>query len=254
MAQLDAHPLALCWPEISPADMELLVEDVREKGVLEPVVIYDGQILDGRHRYAAALTAGVDCPQVEYQGTDPVGFVQSKNSYRRHISKLERTAALDKMMEWQSAAVGSPTPTHQDLAAAADVSINTARRARHVNQVARGEEPSAPSIGAEMNQTVRVNSVRDRESRVMDRLETAEEMVRFYEDKYGPEPVSEQQRMEADIARIKSLRMQMQEWQQRYEDERKLRLRVERERDTARERNRQLEMQLLSLGEATDDA
>ncbi len=57
---LEPHPLNLeLVPEMAPEEFEALVEDVREKGVLQPLEILKGTnlILDGRNRWKAAIEA-----------------------------------------------------------------------------------------------------------------------------------------------------------------------------------------------------
>lgn len=98
---MDRHPLSKAWPDMLPAEKEALREDMKKNGVLEPVVQYDGMVLDGWHRYAQATAAGIECPVVEYAGDDPVSFVISKNDMRRHISKQQRAVAVRLCLEWE---------------------------------------------------------------------------------------------------------------------------------------------------------
>lgn len=87
---LEFHPIANCFPLIEGREFDELVEDVRANGVHEPVILYEGMILDGRNRYRATQIAGVDCPMVPYEGNDAVGFVVSLNLRRRHLSEGQR--------------------------------------------------------------------------------------------------------------------------------------------------------------------
>lgn len=50
---IEFHPLANLFPLIEGDDFNALVEDVRENGVRERIVLMDGAILDGRNRYRA---------------------------------------------------------------------------------------------------------------------------------------------------------------------------------------------------------
>ena len=61
-APLTNHPLADLFPLIGGAASEELTADIRQHGVREPVVLYEGKILDGRNRWRAARKARVPCP------------------------------------------------------------------------------------------------------------------------------------------------------------------------------------------------
>src|ERR1700730_9925717 len=67
------HPAALVFPEMSPADLDGLVEDIKQNGLAHPIVrTSEGVVLDGRNRLKACEIAGID-PQFEiYEGSNPV--------------------------------------------------------------------------------------------------------------------------------------------------------------------------------------
>ena len=86
------HPLATLIPPMSSDELEKLTQDIRHNGLLEPVVLFEGQILDGRHRWQACLSAGVDPRFEEFVGNDPVSYVLSKNLHRRHLTSAQKAA------------------------------------------------------------------------------------------------------------------------------------------------------------------
>lgn len=67
------------------------------------VTLFEGKILDGRHRYAAAERVGIDPVYVEYQGdSDPkelAQFVVLENCESRHLSLDEKYQLLIDMRE-----------------------------------------------------------------------------------------------------------------------------------------------------------
>ena len=89
---LEAHELADLIPPMSDETYTKLRDDIKENGLLEPIALYEGRILDGRHRYRVCQELGIDCPTKDYDGDDPARFVISLNVMRRHLSYTERAA------------------------------------------------------------------------------------------------------------------------------------------------------------------
>jgi 16S rRNA G966 N2-methylase RsmD len=63
-----------------------LVTDIAEHGLVESIWLYEGKVLDGRHRYKACLTSGTEPRFRDYDGDDAIGFVLSENVKRRHLT------------------------------------------------------------------------------------------------------------------------------------------------------------------------
>jgi ParB-like chromosome segregation protein Spo0J len=97
MSKLEAHPLADLFPSIEGNEFSALVEDVRTNGLLDPIVLHEGMILDGRNRYRAATEAKVKVRTIDFDGPDPLAFVISKNLKRRHLSESQRAMVADKI-------------------------------------------------------------------------------------------------------------------------------------------------------------
>ena len=87
---LPFHPLCLALPDMSSEAFKALVEDVRRNGQLRDIVLHEGMILDGRHRYRACLECGIEPRMVMFAGSDPVAFVISENVARRHLNESQR--------------------------------------------------------------------------------------------------------------------------------------------------------------------
>jgi hypothetical protein len=66
-----------------------LAAEIKSRGLIEAITLCEQQILDGRNREIACERAGVEPRYVEYQGDDPIGFVVSKNKYRRHMTPAD---------------------------------------------------------------------------------------------------------------------------------------------------------------------
>jgi ParB-like chromosome segregation protein Spo0J len=57
---ISSHPAADLFPFMSDDELAELAVDIRAHGLLEPIVLLDGLVLDGRNRLRACEAAGVD--------------------------------------------------------------------------------------------------------------------------------------------------------------------------------------------------
>ena len=98
---LETHPLAALFPELLPEELAQLARDIKERGQLEPIILYKGLILDGRNRYKACQLAGVNPRTEEFNAQtsarSPEEFVLSRNLRRRHLSVGQKAAVA---LEW----------------------------------------------------------------------------------------------------------------------------------------------------------
>jgi ParB-like nuclease domain len=145
---LTAHPVAKLFPDMSEADFAALVEDIRQHGVKLPVLVYEGQILDGRHRYQACQKLGVPCPTVTWNGRDPWWEVQSRNLVRRHLSK-EQVCAIRKLASEQFAELSAPIESAKARAKQRKAQAKGQPRGRKALSRSQGSRrESADEIGA----------------------------------------------------------------------------------------------------------
>ena len=85
------HELAKCIPGMGGEEYAQLVESISANGMLEPVVVHEEQILDGRHRGRAAQEAGAEIRYRELNGGMAAGeFIIAKNLTRRHLTVGQR--------------------------------------------------------------------------------------------------------------------------------------------------------------------
>lgn len=93
-ATYESHPAAALFPMLSEAELTELAEDIHKNGLLDPIVLHDGMILDGRNRYAGCELANVEPRFVEWDGSgdSPTLYVLSKNLHRRHLTTGQKAA------------------------------------------------------------------------------------------------------------------------------------------------------------------
>jgi len=94
---MKTHEYANIFPMMSRKDIEALSDDIKAKGLLDPIILLDGKILDGRNRFSACQSAGVEPEFKDYDGDDPLGFVVSHNIERRHLSTTQLAQAANKV-------------------------------------------------------------------------------------------------------------------------------------------------------------
>jgi hypothetical protein len=104
LRRLEFHPLANEFPLMEGAEFDALVEDIRARGLLELITIFEGKILEGRNRYRAGLQAGFKFVATDHfmqlpKGLDPLHYVISKNIRRRHLSSEQRRVIIVKLLK-----------------------------------------------------------------------------------------------------------------------------------------------------------
>lgn len=172
------HPLSAAFPSMSDEDFQALVDDIDNNGQREPVMIFEGMILDGWHRYRACTSLGMEVTKFEFKGDDPVSFVMSSNLHRRHLTASQRAAAVVACTQWRPVGKAKPETisglqTEKEMARVAGTSDRTIRDAKMAHKagltdvvksgamtaneaakVARGtiEKASKPAITVEVKQ------------------------------------------------------------------------------------------------------
>lgn len=118
---------------MSSAELEQLEQDIETKGLHNKITLYQGKILDGRHRYEICKKLGLKADFQEYGGDDPLGYVVSANLCRRHMSDGQRALVAARLKEkgWLSANLRSEKKSEQ-AAVALNVKSRTVESAVNV--------------------------------------------------------------------------------------------------------------------------
>src|SRR5271166_105028 len=95
-ARPNPHPICLLIPSADEYELQDLTDDIRAHGLIDPIVLFEGMILDGRNRAAACERAGIAPRYVSFEGgrEDALILVVSHNLKRRHLTKQAIADAL----------------------------------------------------------------------------------------------------------------------------------------------------------------
>lgn len=86
----DVHPVAECIPVMDEAEYVALKADIKANGLNEPIWLFRGKVLDGRHRLRACVELRIEPRFRAYEGDSPAEFAWSENGMRRHWSAGQR--------------------------------------------------------------------------------------------------------------------------------------------------------------------
>lgn len=126
---LAPHPYADKFPMLPAPELADLAESIRENGLRQPIVVTpDGLILDGRNRYAACRSIGIEPETAVYDGDDLAEYVIDCNTSRRHMSTGARAMATALVLAEDGRREGGRWK--RDSTDAISNSVNSAFRAR----------------------------------------------------------------------------------------------------------------------------
>lgn len=158
MARIGISEYAFIFGDMSAEEYDVLKKSIQLVGLLEPIILYDGQILDGRHRYRACVELGIEPWTEEYEGDDPIEIVLAKNLARRHLNEAQKgliAHRLTTMARGRPAKNGPAGLISQDEASERiGVSVRTIKRSGVVDTsgapeliaaVERGEIAAVPA-------------------------------------------------------------------------------------------------------------
>lgn len=151
---LQRHPLSAIFGDMPADDFQSLIQSIQTDGFIEPIIrVYEGQILDGWHRYRAARELNLirklkfqEWDEADHRDGDPQAFVLARNIERRHYTSSQRAQIVitfNKRFGHGGDRSKSPVgdlKTRSDLAKAANVGTSTIDRAVQVEKVGRSKE------------------------------------------------------------------------------------------------------------------
>jgi hypothetical protein len=135
-----SHPAADLFPRMTDVELIELAKDIKEHGQLDPIIVLDGKILDGRNREAACRMAGV-CPEYKEAtadaAKDPLAYVLSRNLHRRQLARARRRRVIAAVLRQR------PQQSNRDVADQTGTDHKTVGAVREAME-ATGEIPQLP--------------------------------------------------------------------------------------------------------------
>ena len=98
------HDLSGLFGDMPKDDFAKLTDDIKRHGLQHPIVTWQGDILDGWHRYGACKAADVQPTFVEFSGDDKAAlrFVMQENALRRHLNEAQRIRISKQVLGWHT--------------------------------------------------------------------------------------------------------------------------------------------------------
>lgn len=142
------HEVANIFPMMSDAEFASLKSDIQAHGLLEPIWLHNGLIIDGRNRYQACVELGVEPHFRQWDGNGSlVAFVVSLNLHRRHLSESQRgmvAAKLANMAQGERTDLQPSANLQKVSRAEAAELLNVSERT--VNAAAKVKDEGAPEL------------------------------------------------------------------------------------------------------------
>ena len=90
------HDIANMFPMLSDEELQAQADDIKQNGLIHPILLFEDKILDGRNRYEACKIAGVEPRFAEFEGTlsEALERVWSENVHRRQLTSSQRAAII----------------------------------------------------------------------------------------------------------------------------------------------------------------
>ncbi len=106
MSAKPVHPACDIFPLMSGEALDSLAADIRANGLNHPIVLHEGQIVDGRNRLLACQKANIEPQFVQwravYKGDKSlVAWIWSENVERRHLTKEQIGFAIVARMGFE---------------------------------------------------------------------------------------------------------------------------------------------------------
>jgi hypothetical protein len=141
--EIQIHPYANCFPRMGEKEFKSFADDIAANGLREPITLFQGMILEGRHRYSACTMHGVELRYEHFAGDEKaaLAFVASKNLHRRHLTAQGKRDAIAALIKAQ------PEKSDRTIAEQIKVGKDTVRRIRKKAESTGAVAPVKKRVG-----------------------------------------------------------------------------------------------------------
>jgi N6-adenosine-specific RNA methylase IME4 len=95
MIEYTQHEIGKIMPVMDKQQYVDLEQDIIHNGIIHPIVIYEGKILDGWHRYNICTTNNLPFTTSSYEGDCPISYVASSNKRKHYTASQLAAIATD---------------------------------------------------------------------------------------------------------------------------------------------------------------
>ncbi len=94
---MKSHNLSNLFPMMGVKEFKELKEDIKQNGQIDPIALFEGEILDGRNRYKACRELKIEPKTKQFKGKDALQHIISTNLHRRHLNESQRAIIGEKL-------------------------------------------------------------------------------------------------------------------------------------------------------------
>lgn len=156
---LSMHELTTLFPSMTEEEYTGFKADVALNGIHQPIAVWQGQIIDGRHRYQVCQELGIQ-PPLHYldDDADPVSYILSENMSRRNMNPGQRAIVMAMLPK-----IGLGGDRHSHAFETARFSLKTQFERAQVAQVNEATIQKADTVfnygGQEVVERVRLGQI-----------------------------------------------------------------------------------------------
>lgn len=99
--QYHDHPAARLMPAMTEEEFQALKADIQQHGLREPILFFNEQVVDGRHRLRACHELGIRplIRELACQEQDLPSLVRSLNFHRRHLTREQKQEIIRQQLK-----------------------------------------------------------------------------------------------------------------------------------------------------------